>query len=111
MKGGRLTAAALAACLVLRCASTQLSVNEDHPASAAAQSVAVQPVGGALDADFVPPQASNGERAPSPSEADAAASWTCPMHPQVVQSKPGNCPICGMKLEPVKSRPPGGAEP
>jgi Cu(I)/Ag(I) efflux system membrane fusion protein len=24
--------------------------------------------------------------------------YTCGMHPQVIQNKPGNCPICGMKL-------------
>lgn len=28
------------------------------------------------------------------------AIYTCPMHPQIVQDKPGNCPICGMALEP-----------
>ena len=27
--------------------------------------------------------------------------YTCPMHPQVRQIGPGNCPICGMALEPV----------
>jgi len=26
--------------------------------------------------------------------------WTCPMHPQIVRSGPGSCPICGMALEP-----------
>lgn len=26
--------------------------------------------------------------------------YTCPMHPQVRQPGPGNCPICGMALEP-----------
>jgi hypothetical protein len=26
--------------------------------------------------------------------------WTCPMHPEVVRDVPGNCPKCGMKLEP-----------
>jgi len=28
--------------------------------------------------------------------------YTCGMHPQVVQNKPGNCPVCGMKLTPVR---------
>ncbi len=27
--------------------------------------------------------------------------YTCPMHPQIRQIGPGNCPICGMTLEPV----------
>jgi len=26
--------------------------------------------------------------------------YTCPMHPQIRQQGPGNCPICGMALEP-----------
>ena len=29
--------------------------------------------------------------------------WTCGMHPQVIQEEPGDCPICGMALTPVKS--------
>ncbi len=31
--------------------------------------------------------------------------YTCGMHPQVIQDHPGNCPICGMKLTPIR----GGA--
>jgi heavy metal translocating P-type ATPase len=27
--------------------------------------------------------------------------YTCPMHPQIRQIGPGNCPICGMTLEPL----------
>ncbi len=27
--------------------------------------------------------------------------FTCPMHPQIRQTGPGSCPICGMALEPV----------
>ena len=28
--------------------------------------------------------------------------YTCPMHPQIRRSEPGNCPICGMTLERVQ---------
>jgi Cu+-exporting ATPase len=30
-----------------------------------------------------------------------AAIYTCPMHPEIRQTGPGTCPICGMALEPV----------
>ena len=36
------------------------------------------------------------QREPAP----ASAEYTCPMHPEIVRSKPGACPICGMALEP-----------
>ena len=26
--------------------------------------------------------------------------YTCPMHPEIIKDEPGNCPICGMSLEP-----------
>ena len=32
--------------------------------------------------------------------ASPAIVYTCPMHPQIRQVGPGNCPICGMVLEP-----------
>lgn len=28
--------------------------------------------------------------------------WTCSMHPQIIKSEPGKCPICGMDLIPLK---------
>jgi Cu+-exporting ATPase len=28
-------------------------------------------------------------------------TYTCPMHPEIRRPEPGNCPICGMALEPV----------
>jgi Cu+-exporting ATPase len=38
--------------------------------------------------------------APPGKSAPSGAVYTCPMHPQVRQLGPGNCPICGMALEP-----------
>ncbi|HVC63603.1 MAG TPA: heavy metal translocating P-type ATPase [Acetobacteraceae bacterium] len=40
------------------------------------------------------------ESAPAP-VATPGATWTCPMHPEIRQDHPGNCPICGMALEAV----------
>jgi RND family efflux transporter MFP subunit len=37
-----------------------------------------------------------------------ADEYFCPMHPQIVRDKPGECPVCGMKLE---KRLPRGASP
>lgn len=37
----------------------------------------------------------------NPVESAAGAIYTCPMHPQIRQVGPGNCPICGMALEPL----------
>jgi Cu+-exporting ATPase len=35
-----------------------------------------------------------------PSDSSASVVYTCPMHPEVRQDKPGDCPKCGMALEP-----------
>lgn len=37
----------------------------------------------------------------TPSDAAAASGYTCPMHPEIRQDRPGNCPLCGMALEPL----------
>lgn len=34
-------------------------------------------------------------------------TYTCPMHPEIHASKPGNCPKCGMKLIKEKAKPTG----
>jgi len=40
--------------------------------------------------------------APSPVEAAKPGSvYTCPMHPEIRQDHPGDCPKCGMALEPA----------
>ena len=33
--------------------------------------------------------------------ASADSIYTCPMHPQIRQTGPGSCPLCGMALEPL----------
>src|SRR5882762_9906466 len=40
-------------------------------------------------------------RKPSTATAPTAQTYTCPMHPEVRQDKPGSCPKCGMALEPL----------
>jgi len=49
------------------------------------------------------------ERYLQPTHADepiqAGMIYTCPMHPDIRQTKPGNCPKCGMTLEPLLPAP------
>ena len=49
--------------------------------------------------DQDPPSYLEGKIAQTP--VIVGAEYTCPMHPEVKKIGPGNCPICGMALEPV----------
>jgi hypothetical protein len=40
----------------------------------------------------------NGQTTKSAPAKQQTVLYTCSMHPEVVQDKPGNCPKCGMKL-------------
>ncbi len=42
-----------------------------------------------------------GRPAEPPAPAPGGVVYTCPMHPEVRQDRPGTCPKCGMALEPV----------
>jgi Cu+-exporting ATPase len=48
------------------------------------------------------PIAKSASGVPSAASAPGAQGtiYTCPMHPQIRRNESGNCPICGMALEP-----------
>jgi hypothetical protein len=41
---------------------------------------------------------------PTASISPALQKYTCPMHAEVVQDKPGKCPKCGMNLVPKEEQ-------
>jgi Cu(I)/Ag(I) efflux system membrane fusion protein len=48
----------------------------------------------------------------APRASRSAVTFMCPMHPSVIQDRPGECPICGMdlvKVEPGQKKPGAGA--
>src|SRR5262245_24359234 len=51
---------------------------------------------------FVADPASCVAAAPAERATTSGAIYTCPMHPDVRQDHPGDCPKCGMALEPVE---------
>jgi hypothetical protein len=53
--------------------------------------------------------ADSGQPAAAPVARAAATVYTCPMHPEVVSDKPGDCPKCGMHLVKSQSAPPSGS--
>ncbi|HTY58094.1 MAG TPA: efflux RND transporter periplasmic adaptor subunit [Bacteroidota bacterium] len=58
-----------------------------------------------------------GEHPPAAPPAEGVEYYTCPMHPSVISSRPGRCPVCGMTLvkkisgapASAAEAPPGGA--
>ncbi|HYC54977.1 MAG TPA: heavy metal translocating P-type ATPase [Candidatus Binatia bacterium] len=50
---------------------------------------------------FLDPQRVEEARRQQSAAAAAGATFTCPMHPEIVRDAPGPCPLCGMALEPV----------
>lgn len=76
---------------------------EGEPGSAAAAPASEHGAHGAPEHEAPPPE--HGAHAPEhrahpPAAApgDAAVTYTCPMHPDVVSDRPGQCPRCGMAL-------------
>ncbi|WP_370285778.1 heavy metal translocating P-type ATPase [Pseudooceanicola nanhaiensis] len=56
------------------------------------------------------PAAYPGDR-PAPEAMPKGTQYTCPMHPEIVRDGPGDCPICGMALEPMMPSADSGPNP
>ena len=48
---------------------------------------------------------------PQAQPAPEGSLYTCPMDPEIVQATPGDCPICGMALEPMMPAADAGSSP
>ena len=72
----------------------------EHSVDARKSASAAAPVCGHHAADK---NSRKGVAQATPGYPRAGTIYTCPMHPQIRQVGPGNCPICGMTLEPVEA--------
>jgi Cu+-exporting ATPase len=59
-----------------------------------------EPMSGAQAPARGPAAAAAAKGGSAPGAQAGPMEWTCPMHPEIVQDRPGSCPICGMALEP-----------
>lgn len=100
-----------AALLAVACVSTRLDPGTDHPANAMASTAPIAAHDNIL-ATVKPAPERTGSTAPAHAHDHAAPmadTYTCPMHPEIVRSAPGKCPICGMNLVKKESAAPEGA--
>lgn len=88
------------------CVSSNLDLPPDHPANARAATLPLA-LSNPLQADSAAPAPKHDSAAAhmghdhgeaQQSKPESGDAWTCPMHPEVVRSGPGQCPICGMNL-------------
>ncbi|HET9934556.1 MAG TPA: heavy metal-binding domain-containing protein, partial [Polyangiaceae bacterium] len=92
--------------LAAACTSTTFNEGEASVGNPKARTVAMREPTRVFDANFDPsPSSERTDVNPHDHGAEAAAAYTCPMHPEIVRSEPGSCPICGMKLVPKAPSP------
>ncbi len=72
----------------------------EHSIDAHKSASAINPICAAHNAEENPRKSA---ARPTPNTPHAGAIYTCPMHPQIRHVGSGNCPICGMTLEPVSA--------
>ncbi len=65
----------------------------------------------ARPADYASPAPLDPSAPRATATLDRSATYTCPMHPQIRQSGPGSCPMCGMSLEPETPALEAGVDP
>ena len=93
--------------LTTACVSTELEVPTNHPGHPAARA-GKTPETTTLGSGQAPPEPTAVQQAPHSEHSEHEghgehATHVCPMHPEVVRKGPGQCPVCGMKLEPRKA--------
>jgi hypothetical protein len=83
----------------------RVEVAPSHPASPEAESAPIPPHSNTLAVTSTDATSSGAAQAPSATApSGSAATYVCPMHPDVVKDRPGKCPKCGMSLR-LKDKP------
>ena len=107
----RLTVLIVVAIFASACATRTIlpTLDESHPASSVAAEAPVPPPSATLERGATD-ERSEPQRPPARTHNHGeemghashrgAATYSCPMHPEVRQSSPGRCPKCGMTLVP-----------
>jgi RND family efflux transporter MFP subunit len=78
-------------------------LHEDKPGKCPICGMTLIPVMAPPDTTTSPAPATT--NSPAPVKPAAKQLYTCPMHPDVISDKPGQCPKCGMTLVPVVDTP------
>ena len=84
------------------CATGAVTLTPAHPANPEAPEAPLptrsETLAPSVDAGVeAPEEAKDADQPPA-----QGARWQCPMHSQIVQDAPGECPICGMSLVPIE---------
>lgn len=86
-----------AAWLFAACAESGERAPARAPGSSEAEEAPARPIATSLASD---PLSEDPPAAPQHEHQTDSTIYTCPMHPEIQQAGPGECPKCGMKLVP-----------